>query len=74
MKREYSEEFRMEAVRLAQSGEVSTAQVARELGVNANTLYNWVEKYGSKPDRTEGAGEDSWAENSAGEVTRRGRA
>ena len=40
----------MEAVRLAQSGEASAAQVARELGVNANTLYNWVEKYGSKPD------------------------
>jgi transposase len=61
--KKYSEEFKMEAVRLAQSGEASAAQVARELGVNANTLYNWVEKYGSKPDGVDGYVEDVSAEN-----------
>jgi len=63
MKKEYSEEFRKEAVCLAQEGSVSMAQVARELGVNHNTLYNWVEKYGVKPDRSVGDDEDLAAEN-----------
>lgn len=62
MKKEYSEEFRIDAVRLAQSGDVSAAQVARELGVNHHTLYNWIEKYGSKPDVSGGVGEDLAAE------------
>ena len=43
MKKQYSEEFRLEAVRLAQSGDVSVAQLARELGIN---YHNWISKYG----------------------------
>ena len=63
MKKEYSEEFRMDAVRLAQSGDVSAAQLARELGVNHHTLYNWLEKYGVKPEKPDGSVEDLAAEN-----------
>jgi transposase len=63
MKRVYSEEFKAEAVRLAQSGEVSAAQVARELGINPNTLYGWIEKCAVRSDDSDGAGEDLSAEN-----------
>jgi transposase len=63
MQKKYSEEFRLEAVRLAQSDDVSTAQVARELGVNANTLYGWIEKYGVKAPEPDGAVEDLASEN-----------
>ena len=62
MKKEYSEEFRMDAVRLAQSGDVSAAQVARELGVNHHTLYNWIENYGLRPEGPDGTVEDLAAE------------
>jgi transposase len=62
MKRVYSDEFRAEAVRLAKSGEVSAAQVARELGINPNTLYGWIEKCTVKCSDSEG-GEDLSAEN-----------
>ena len=48
---------------LAKSDDVSVAQVARELGVNANTLYGWIEKYKVKPEKPDGAVEDPATEN-----------
>jgi len=41
MKR-YSEEFKREAVRLALGGGVSHSRVARDLGVNVNSLAGWI--------------------------------
>ena len=40
-RREFSKEFKLEAVRLAASGERTLAQVARDLGVHANLLSVW---------------------------------
>lgn len=38
----YTSEFREEAVKLAVSSESSAAVIAKDLGVNKNTLYNWI--------------------------------
>lgn len=38
----YPPEFRQEAVRLARAGEVSIAQIARDLGIADQTLRNWI--------------------------------
>ena len=38
----YTSEFKREAVKLAQSSDRPTSQIAAELGIKANTLYNWV--------------------------------
>jgi transposase len=46
----YSEEYRREAVRLAESGTRPLAQIARELGIHLETLRNWRR-------RARGAGE-----------------
>ena len=43
MKR-YSEEFKKEAVRLALEGGMSRSRVARDLGVNINSLAGWIKK------------------------------
>ncbi len=40
----FDEDFRREAVRLAESGTMSIAQVARDLGINSETLRNWRRK------------------------------
>jgi transposase len=40
--KKYSEEFKREAVRLALEGGMSQSQVARDLGVNVNSLANWI--------------------------------
>src|SRR5437867_3437200 len=39
--RAYSDEFRREAVRLADSGTKPLAQIARELGIHLETLRSW---------------------------------
>lgn len=45
MKKQYSAEFKIEAVkRLEKSGE-SLSNVARELGVSPTTMHGWVQKY-----------------------------
>jgi transposase-like protein len=41
---QYPEQFKRDAVALAKSSEQSIAQIARELGINHNTLYNWINK------------------------------
>ena len=43
--KKYTKEYKLEAVRLALSGENSQAQVARDLGLNEQTLYNWISRY-----------------------------
>jgi transposase len=42
MPREYPEEFRQEAVRLVRSSKEPINKIAKELGVHAQTLANWV--------------------------------
>lgn len=44
-RRKFSPEFRDEAVKMVVEGSRSIAQVARELGINAGTLANWVASY-----------------------------
>lgn len=48
--KQYTDEFKKEAVRLATSGEKSIAQTARDLGVNENTLYAWVKLFGPRKE------------------------
>jgi len=40
-RRQYTEEFKTEAVRLLQETDKSIAEVARELGINPNLLSRW---------------------------------
>jgi transposase len=43
-RRGFDEQFRREAVRLAESGTMPIAEVARQLGVHFETLRNWRRK------------------------------
>jgi len=43
--KKYTKEYKLDAVNLALSGEKSQAQVARDLGLNEQTLYNWISHY-----------------------------
>ncbi len=55
MKR-YEEGFKKDAVEILIKGERSIRQLARELGVNPQTLYNWRDAYIGKDNvvQTEG--------------------
>jgi len=41
-RRQYTKEFRAEAVRLVEESGKSTRQIAEDLGINASSLYAWV--------------------------------
>jgi transposase len=45
MSSHYSTEFKQDAVKLAVESDQSVAKTARDLGVNANSLYTWISKY-----------------------------
>ena len=45
MNSSYSSQFKQDAVKLAVESDQSIANTARDLGVNANTLYTWVKKF-----------------------------
>jgi len=49
-RRKYSDEFKEEAVKLAQRSGVPMSQTAKELGINAEMLRNWVRQFGSGAD------------------------
>jgi transposase-like protein len=44
MKQHYDQAFRQEAIRLALTGEKTTAQTAYDLGIKESTLYNWIKR------------------------------
>jgi transposase len=43
----HSNEFKMEAVRLAEQEDVTAVQVAKDLGISDSVLYDWMKKFGS---------------------------
>ena len=55
----YTSEFKESAVTLASKPDNSIASVARDLGVNENTLYTWVVKYGNKAAEKSGTSSEA---------------
>lgn len=51
-KRQFTNEFKSEAVRLAEKGDVPVAQVARDLGLHDTVLRRWMQQYGKRADGT----------------------
>jgi transposase len=41
----YTAEFRASAVKLANESDKPVTQVAKDLGINVNTLHTWISKY-----------------------------
>lgn len=49
-RRKHTNEFKMEAVRLAQRGDAPVTQVARDLDIHESLLHKWIKQFGNKPD------------------------
>ena len=47
-RRKFTNEFKMEAVKLAERGDVPVAQVARDLDLNETVLRRWMGLYGKR--------------------------
>ena len=52
-KRQYSEEFKREAIELMKRSGKSQAQISRELGISNQNISRWWQKYGQDENRTE---------------------
>ena len=52
-RRQFTNEFKMEAVRLVEASDRPRAQIARELGLCDNVLHRWVKQFGKQPDGTQ---------------------
>ena len=48
----YDEEFKKNAVKLSYASPKTTKQIADDLGIHENLLYNWRKKYTSEGDKT----------------------
>jgi transposase len=60
----YPEEFRREAIRLAQLGDKPQRRLAQDLGISAVTLRNWLKEEGREggaPGRVEARAPDEGA-------------
>jgi transposase len=42
----YAREFKLEAIRLAEVGDKTASQVARELGLRVNQIWKWKQQLG----------------------------
>ena len=62
-RRKYGDEFKEEAVKLAQRSGVPMSQTAKELGLNAGVLRRWVKSFGVRPDGSRNMSPDEHSEN-----------
>jgi transposase len=51
-KRRFTNEFKVEAVRLAEKGDVPVARVARDLELHETVLRRWMQQFGQRADGT----------------------
>ncbi|WP_245790354.1 transposase, partial [Ferrithrix thermotolerans] len=63
-RRQFDGEFKKDAVRLVESGNLSVRQVAEDLGISKATLSNWVDK--ARKERREAGAPQIWLQKSAG--------
>jgi transposase len=61
-RRQYTEEFKREAVRLMESSGKPIAQLARDLRIKDNNLYRWRRLYSSQPPQSMNGSQPSRAE------------
>ena len=65
IRRKYSKEFKLEAIRIYENGERSAAEVERELGMTAGLLWKWkrdLDQHPHKEDAFRGQGKRTEAE------------
>ena len=51
MTKEYTREFKKEAVQLAESSHKPYAEVAKELSISQSALYRWRQEYKQDPEQ-----------------------
>ena len=50
VRRKFTQEFKLEAVRLLTAGHRPASEIGRELGINPNLLYKWKRQMAENPE------------------------
>jgi len=50
--KKYTADFKESSAKLASESDQPISQTARELGINVNTLYTWIDKYATSARRS----------------------
>ena len=59
-RKQYTESFKKDAVKLVESSSKSKAQIARDLDVSESVLYRWINQYGqTKAKEQDGDGQQA---------------
>ncbi len=70
-RKQFTREFKLEAVRLLEEGDKPAAELARELGIRRNLLYKWQDTIDQKgKDAFPGHGRRGGAKTQASEISR----
>ena len=48
-RKSYTREFKIETVKLATDGCANVSEIARDMGIHPNTLYNWIQQFSARP-------------------------
>lgn len=48
--KQYSKDFKLEAIKLAEESDKPVTQIARELGIRVNQIYKWRKELSAKSD------------------------
>jgi transposase len=49
-RKSYNREFKVETVKLVTDGTANVSDIARDMGIHPNTLYNWIQQFSAKPE------------------------
>ncbi|HHT77749.1 MAG TPA: transposase [Clostridiaceae bacterium] len=52
IRKQYDEEFKKNAVKLSHASPRPVREIAEDLGIHENVLYNWRRKYTAEGDKT----------------------
>lgn len=52
VRKRFTKEFKLEAIRLSEQSEKKKSQIARDLGIRPELLYRWIEDYRKNPQRS----------------------
>jgi transposase len=47
-RKSYTREFKIETVKLVTDGSAKVPEIARDMGIHPNTLYNWIQQFSAK--------------------------
>jgi transposase len=66
-RRQFTDEFKREAIRLASQPGISKSGVSKDLGINANMLHRWIRQQEGNPSKVAGSKDETV---SSGELER----